>query len=343
LITVENLTKSFTAGIGTVVALDDVTLDVPEGALCGVIGPNGAGKSTLARCVYLSERPDRGTVRLGGTNLTTLGASQLRAIRRQIGVVPPSSVLLGQRTVAGNIALPLEQAGVEGPQRRAKVADLLDIAGLTERAGANLDQVTPGQRQRIGVARALATGPSVLVADDPTAGLDPREAGTVLTVLERARAELGVTVLLVTRDTAVLRRICDEVAVLDGGRLVEHGRLLELATDPASWTAQAILPSAHENLPASVRTALTAGHDRIADVVLLGFATVGALLPEAASRFGVDVAILGGGQTRLGDTPVARFHVGVTGERADAALDWVAEQGAVVHRTPRAPRCVAAA
>src|SRR5262249_37236739 len=156
---------------GTVVALDDVTLDVPEGALAGVIGPNGAGKSTLARCVYLSERPDRGTVQLGCTNLTTLGASQLRPARRHIGVVPPAHVLRTQPPGVGNISLRLEQAGVDGPQRRSKVAALPVLSGLTEKAAHHPDQVTPGQRQRIGVARALATGPSVLVADDPTADL----------------------------------------------------------------------------------------------------------------------------------------------------------------------------
>jgi D-methionine transport system ATP-binding protein len=342
MITVENLSKSFHSPTGNVLALDDISLDVAEGTLCGVVGPAGSGKSTLARCVTLQERPDRGAIRIGGANLTTLGATQLRQIRRQIGVVPPVSALLAQRTVAGNIATPLEQAGVDGPHRRARVADLLDLAGLVERAGDHLDALTPGQRQRVGVARALAAGPAVLLADEPTAGLDAADAAAVLTVLDRARAELGVTVLLSTKDTEVIRRVCDDVAVLDGGRLVEHGRLLELATDPDSWTANAVLPAVHAALPAAARTALTEGYDRLADVVLVGFATVGALLPEAGSRFGVDVAIVGGGMTRLGDTPVARFQVGVTGERADAALGWIAEAGGLVRRAPRAPQAVAA-
>jgi D-methionine transport system ATP-binding protein len=341
-ITVENLTKSFTSRNGTVVALDDVTLDVPEGTLCGLVGPSGAGKSTLARCVTLQERPDRGTIRVGGTNLLALGNNQLRLLRRQIAVVPPEGSLLAQRTVAGNIALPLEQAGVDGPHRRARVAELLDLAGLTERAASQPEDLSTGARQRVAVARALASGPSVLLADEPTAGLDHGETTAVLTVLDRARAELGVTVLLVTKSSDVIRRICDDVAVLDGGRLVERGKLLDLALDLDSWTASAILPPAHAGLAPSVRASLAAPHDRVADVVLLGFASVGALLPEAGARFGVDIAVIGGGQTRLGDTPVARFSIGVNGERADSALAWIADRGAVVQRGTRGPQGVAA-
>ncbi|HEX9335355.1 MAG TPA: ATP-binding cassette domain-containing protein [Pseudonocardiaceae bacterium] len=343
MITVENLTKSFTGQTGSVVALDDVTIDVPEGALFGVVGPAAAGKSTLARCVALQERPDRGAIRVGGTNLMALGSTQLRQARRQLALLPPDRTLIGQRTAAGNIALPLEQAGVAGPNRRAKVAELLDLAGLTERAGDQAGTLSAGQRRRVGVARALAGGATVLLADEPTHGLDVNESGGVLTVLDRARAELGVTVLLVTRDAGVIRRVCDDVAVLDGGRVVERGTLLELATDLDSWTASAVLPSVHPDLTPAAATALTARFDRVADVVLVGFAAVGALLPEAASRFGTEISVLGGGLTRLGDTPVARFQVGLCGERSDSALAWIAQQGAVVHQTPCGPRQVVVA
>lgn len=342
MISVENLSKSFTTRTGTVQALDNITLDVPEGTLCGIVGPSGAGKSTLARCVTLQERPDRGAVRVGGTNLLALGSNQLRAARRQIAALPHESTLLAQRSVAGNIALPLEQAAVDGPHRRARVAELLDLVGLTERAGARLDELTPGQRQRVVVARALSAGPNVLLADDPTNGLDVQDSGAVLTVLDRVRAELGVTVLLVTQDPRVVRRVCDDIAVLEAGQLVEHGNLFSLVSDVHSWTASAILPPVHEELPNVTRAALTARHDRVADLVLIGFATIGALLPEAASRFGVDVTIIGGGQTRLGDTPVARFQVGVRGERADSALAWIAERGGSVYRVPTGPQSLAA-
>jgi len=332
-ITVENLTKSFTGRGGPVLALDDVNLAVPEATICGVLGGSGAGKTTLARCIALQERPDRGAIRVGGTDLLSLGRAA--DVQRRVGVVPFEAGLARQRTVAGNVALPLERAGIGGPQRRAKVVELLDLVGLADRAGAGLAQLGPGQRRRVALARALATGPSVLVADAPTDGADPAAATGVLTALDRIRSELDVSVILLTSDIAAVRRICDDIAVLEGGRLVEQGRLLQLVTRNGSRTAAAVLPA----VPAAP---VDGGYDRFAEVVLVGFATVGALLPEASARFGVEIAVLGGGLTRLGDTPVARFGVGVSGERADSALAWIAEHGASVYRAQSGPQGVAA-
>jgi D-methionine transport system ATP-binding protein len=333
-ITVENLTKSFWTRTGTVVALDNVSLDVAPGAALGIVGPAGSGKSTLARCISLQERPDAGVVRVDGLNTATLDTRMLRATRRQIGVIARDSQLLRQRTVAGNIALPLEQAGVDGPQRRAKVGRLLDLIGLTDRAGAYPGELTEGQRRRVSVARALVGEPAVLLADDPTGELDTDGSAGVLAVLDRARAELGVTLLVATQDTGVVRRICDDAALLEGGRLVEHGNLFELLRDPDSQVARTLLPS--------LDGAAGVGHDRVADIVLVGFAAVGALLPEAGSRFGVQVSVIGGGLTRLGETPVARFRIGLRGERSDGALAWIADRGAVVHQPLTGPQGVAA-
>ncbi|WP_199441260.1 methionine ABC transporter ATP-binding protein [Umezawaea beigongshangensis] len=336
MITVENLTKSFVGASGPVNALNGVDLNVQAGTVLGVVGPSGAGKSTLARCVALLERPDSGAIRVDGTDLVSLGGTALRAARRQIGVVPQGDSLLRQRTAAGNVALPLEAAGVAGPQRRTRVAELLDLVGLTDKADSYPDQLSGGQRQRIAVARALAASPSVLLADEPTSALDPETTGSVLTVLDRARAELGVTVLVVTHDMGVVRRICDDIAVLEQGRVVEHGKVLDLVADAGSRTAASLLPAVDQN------PAADSAHDRVADVVLVGFAAVGALLPEAASRFGVELNLLGGGLTRLAETPVARFRVGLRGDRADSALEWISDAGAAVQRTPKGPQGVAA-
>ncbi|HEY8373661.1 MAG TPA: ATP-binding cassette domain-containing protein [Pseudonocardiaceae bacterium] len=337
MITVENLTKTFKSRGETVVALDNVSLEVPQGTVCGVVGQSGAGKSTLARCIALLERPDSGAIRVDGLDLVSLSGSALRGARRRIGVVPQGDSLLRQRTAAGNVALPLEAAGAARLQRRARVLELLELVGLADKAAAYPDQLSGGQRQRVAIARALAGNPSVLLADEPTSALDPETTASVLTVLDRVRAELGVTVLIVTHDMDVVRRICDDVAVLENGRVVEHGRVLDLVTQPDSRTSSALLPdTADLTRLASVDSGVGyAKYDRIADVVLVGFAAVGALLPEAGSRFGVQLALLGGGLTRLGDTPVARFRIGLTGERADAALKFITEHGGVVRPTTR--------
>jgi D-methionine transport system ATP-binding protein len=336
-ITVENLSKSFALNGNPVVALRDVSVDVQAGSLFGVVGPAGSGKSVLARCIALQERPDRGVVRLDGLNTGTLDGRRLREIRRQLGVVGTKPELIAERTIAGNIASPLEQLGVDGPQRRSKVGSLLDLVGLTPRAAQRPGELTAGQLRRVAVAKALAAGPAVLLADDPTAGIDPEEAGAVLTVLDRARAELGVTIVVTTPDASVVRRVCDDVAVLEDGTVVERGTVLDLVSDPTSRTAQALLPAIETPRSQVSR------YDRSVDVVLVGFASVGALLPEAAGRFDVEFATIGGGLTRIGDTPVGRFRLGVRGERADAALAWVAERGGHVTHTARGPQGVAAA
>jgi D-methionine transport system ATP-binding protein len=333
-ITIENVSKSFWGRTGNVVALDNVSLEIGAGAALGVVGPAASGKSTLARCVSLQERPDAGVVRLDGLNTATLDTRRLRATRRQIGFVAGETQLFKQRTAAGNIALPLEQSGVDGPQRRARVGRLLDLIGLTDKAAAYPDDLNEGQRRRVAVARALVGEPAVLLADDPTADLDTDGTAGVLAVLDRARAELGVTLLVATQDTSVVRRICDDVALLDAGKLVEHGNLLDLLRDPESQAVNALLPS--------IDGTASVGHDRVADVVLVGFAAVGALLPEAASRFGVQVSVIGGGLSRLGETPVARFRIGLRGERADGTLAWMADRGAIVHQPLAGPQGVAA-
>jgi D-methionine transport system ATP-binding protein len=333
-ITLENLSKTFRSTSGSVVALDDVSLDVPTGVIAGVVGPAGAGKSTLARVLSLRERPDSGVFRLDGLNTGALDERTMRIARSRIGVVASGESLLGQRTAAGNIALPLEQAGMDGPQRRERVGRVLDLIGLTSHAATYPADLTAGQRQRVAVARALVGDPAVVLADDPTAKLDEDGAAGVLAVLDRARAELGATVLVATQDTSVVRRIAEDVAVLEHGRLLESGRLLELVRDPDSLVAQAILPA--------IDPTARADHPGLADVVLVGFAAIGSLLPEAASRFHADISVIGGGVTRIGETPVARFRLGLSGERTDAALGWLAERGGAVRHVARGPRGVAA-
>ncbi|ASO18339.1 D-methionine transport system ATP-binding protein [Actinoalloteichus hoggarensis] len=332
MITVEKLTKTFPGKKGVVHALDGVTLSVPESTVCGVVGPSGAGKSTLARCIALLEQPDSGSITVEGTDLVSLRGRDLRAARRRIGVVPQGDSLLRQRTAAGNVALPLESAGVSPAARRTRVVELLDLVGLTDKAGSYPDQLSGGQRQRVAVARALAARPSVLLADEPTSALDPETTGSVLTVLDRVRAELGVTVLVVTHDMAVVRRICDDVAVLADGQIVEHGKVLDLLTVPGSRITASLLPEIDQ---AAGLAGSAARADVVAEVVLVGFAAVGALLPEAANRFNVELAILGGGLTRLGDTPVARFRIGLTGDRAEAALAWLGDHEATIRRAPQ--------
>lgn len=329
MITVDHLSKSYAStkrGAPPIWALRDVSLEVAAGSLHGIVGPAQAGKSTLANCVALRDRPDSGAVRLEGVDTAVVDTRRLRQLRRHIGFVDGATEVHHDRTVAGNVAAPLERRGFEGAARREQVGKLLDVVGLARGAARPPAELAEGQRRRLALATSLAENPSVLVADDPTAGLSVSETPVVLTVLDRVRAELDTTVLLTTTDGGVARRACDGISLLEHGTVVESGPVLGLLGDAGSQTAELLLPAVETDRRQETR------YERAVDVVLIGFAAVGALLPEASTRFDVELATIGGGVTRLGDTPVARFRVGVRGTQADAALAWISERGGqVVH------------
>jgi ABC-type methionine transport system ATPase subunit len=233
-ISIQDLSKTFRAGRRDVLVLDHVSLEVQPGRIAGVIGPSGAGKSTLARCVNLLERPTAGTVTVAGQDLTALSERKLQAARRRIGTIFQSASLLSSRTVAGNVALPLEIAGTPRAERAGRVAELIERVGLSAHADSYPAQLSGGQRQRVGIARALTLRPDVLLSDEATSGLDPATTGSILELLRGLRDELGLTILLITHEMDVVRDICDQVVLLQDGRVAEAGETRELVTDPAS-------------------------------------------------------------------------------------------------------------
>lgn len=332
MITAQNITKNHPTANRPV--LRDASVEIEAGALFALYGHAGAGKSALLKLLGLHDQPDTGVITVDGVQPARLGGRALREVRRQFATV--DFVLRPERTVAGNIATPLEQLGIDGPRRRDKVAQLLDLIALTKAGAAHPGGLNEGQRRRVALARALAVDPAVLLVDDPTAGLDAEEAAGVLATLDRARAELGITVVVATSDADVVRKVCDGVAVLANGRVVESGSVLSLLNDPTSHTAQTLLPEL---------SPLPEGHDgafdEVADVVLIGHATVDSLLPAAAERVAVDIATIEGGVTRIADTPVARYRIGVSGAAADIALGWIAEHGGQVETVRRASRVAA--
>lgn len=204
-------------------ALDDVSLEIAKGEVFGIIGRSGAGKSTLIRLLNGLERPSAGTVRVEEVAIDTLSAAELRALRRRIGMIFQNFGLLSSRTVAGNVGFPLELAGTGKAERQTKVAALLDRVGLTPLADRYPAQLSGGQRQRVGIARALATDPDVLLCDEATSALDPETTRDMLALLRDLNRELGLTIVLITHEMAVVRSICDRVAVIDAGRIVETG------------------------------------------------------------------------------------------------------------------------
>ena len=242
MIAIENLYKHYRVDGREVLALDDVSLKVAKGEVFGIIGRSGAGKSTLVRCLNLLERPDRGAVRLGDTELTALDSRQLQLRRQRIGMVFQHFNLLKSRTVAANVRFPLELAGgVSAAQMDARVEELLALVGLAGHRDKYPAQLSGGQKQRVGIARALANHPELLLCDEATSALDPETTDSILTLLADINRQLGLTIVLITHEMRVIRQLCDQVAVLDHGRVVEQGPVLEVFLHPRHEVTRGLL------------------------------------------------------------------------------------------------------
>ena len=225
-------------------AVRDTTLHIKAGEIFGLIGFSGAGKSTLLRLINLLERPDHGSVNVDGRDLTGLSAAELRRARQNIGMVFQQFNLMANRTVAANIAFPLEIAGWSRADIDQRVAECLDIVGLADRAGHYPSQLSGGQKQRVGIARALAPRPHVILADEPTSALDPKTTQSILDCLQDINARFGVTVVIVTHEMHVIRSICHRAALLDAGEVVELLEVTDKQVAARSALAKSLLEAA---------------------------------------------------------------------------------------------------
>ena len=272
MIELRHISKVFRGRKQAVKALDDVSLSIGQGEVFGIIGFSGAGKSTLVRCINLLERPTSGQVIVDGVDLTKLSSSKLRAARKGIGMIFQQFNLLSQSTVAANVRYPLSIAGVGRAEADRRVADLLRLVDLEDKADAYPAQLSGGQKQRVAIARALATNPKIILCDEATSALDPITTNSILELLARLNRELGVTVVVITHEMRVVEQICSRVAVMDGGRVVEQGRVRDVFLRPQSETSRRLIdPSAHkgdrQELPPNTLRLAFAGDDSGAPVI----------------------------------------------------------------------------
>ncbi|BCU56696.1 methionine ABC transporter ATP-binding protein [Enterobacter kobei] len=239
MIVIEGLSKTY-AGTGQP-ALNDVSLTVPQGAIYGILGRSGAGKSTLIRCLNLLERPSAGRILVNGQDITRFDKAQLRAHRLRTGMIFQHFNLLHARSVADNIAVPLEIAGVPKAQREARVKELLSLVDLADKAAAFPSQLSGGQKQRVGIARALASKPDVLLCDEATSALDPDTTAAILALLAEINQQLGLTIVLITHQLEVVKNLCDHAALLENGQLIEGGKIADLLATPWSRLRKSLL------------------------------------------------------------------------------------------------------
>ena len=241
MIELQHLTKRFTTQSGTVVALNDINLTIRDGDIYGIIGMSGAGKSTLVRCINMLERPDEGTVAVNEHRMEALTPAQLRAARREITMIFQQFNLLMQRTCLRNIMFPMELAKVPKDKAEARARELLALVGLPDKADAYPAQLSGGQKQRIAIARALATDPKVLLCDEATSALDPNTTHAILELIRKINRELGITVVVITHQMSVVEEICNRVAILDQGTVVEEGDVQEIFSHPKSAAARRLV------------------------------------------------------------------------------------------------------
>ena len=241
MIQVENLCKRFNTKGGTVEAAKNISFSIEKGEIFGIIGLSGAGKSTLVRCLNLLERPTSGPVRVNGKNLTELSDKELRKERQKIGMIFQHFNLLMQRTALDNVCFPMEIAGIKKAEARKKALEYLRIVGLEEKALSYPSQLSGGQKQRVAIARVLASDPQILLCDEATSALDPQTTKAILELIKEINRDYGITVVVITHEMSVVQEICDKVAVLERGALVETGTVEELFRNPKTDEAKKLV------------------------------------------------------------------------------------------------------
>ena len=302
MIAVTDLEKVYRQPNREIRALNGVTLQVPDDSVHGVIGQSGAGKSTLVRCIALLDRPTSGTVEINGADLTAVHAADLRRARRRLGLVFQHANLFDSRTIAGNVAYPLELAGAGRDERTAKASELLGLVGLGDAGQAYPAQLSGGQRQRVGIARALATDPDVLLCDEPTSALDPKTTGEILDLIASLKARLRLAVRIIPHEMSVVKRICDSVSLLQAGRVVESGTLVEVVSRFGSRLSELLLalPPTADQTP-----------DGLSTIEVLDPVTPGAVpaLTAVGRELGVDLPVLAGTIETLAGVTFQRHRV----------------------------------
>ncbi|WP_281647094.1 methionine ABC transporter ATP-binding protein [Parendozoicomonas sp. Alg238-R29] len=293
----KSISKTFQGGSGPVHALDNISLHVPEGCIYGVIGSSGAGKSTLIRCANLLESPTSGEVLVAGQNLIELSPAELRSARREIGMIFQHFNLLSGRTVFQNIALPLELAGKSSSDIENAIAPLLELVGLVDKRDSYPAQLSGGQKQRVAIARALASQPKVLLCDEATSALDPQTTVSILNLLKDINKKLGLTILLITHEMDVVKSICDRVAILSQGRVIEENDVESFFVAPQTELAREFVRAAIHEKPASdishqFRQGYVEGSRPVLRITFVGQNVVQPLITQAARLCQVDFNIL---------------------------------------------------
>lgn len=321
MIEIKHLSKTFGVSGGTVDALKDITLTIPDGEIYGIIGMSGAGKSTLVRCINMLERPTAGDILIDGKSMTELSQRELREKRRDITMIFQGFNLLMQRNCLKNVCFPLELAGVKKADAEKRAAELLELVGLGDKFKSYPAQLSGGQQQRVAIARALATHPKILLCDEATSALDPQTTQSILSLIRDIHDRLGITVIIITHQMSVVEQICTRVAILDGGEVAEEGTVSDVFSSPKSEAAKRLV------YPEGYQNPVMSGEDgAVIRVVFNGAnATETPLIAKMAIEENIAASILSASTRSIGDKAYGNMLLGISGggEQTQRALDYL--------------------
>nr|WP_274963972.1 ATP-binding cassette domain-containing protein [Bifidobacterium crudilactis] len=327
-IELQDILVSFEQKSQPVVAVDHVSLSVPEGSIYGIVGFSGAGKSTLVRVINLLQRPSEGSVVVDGVDLLSLPTRKLREARKNIGMIFQHFNLMESRTVFDNVAFALKGSGLGKQERRKKIEHLLDLVGILGKQDSYPHQLSGGQKQRVAIARALANDPKILLCDEATSALDPKTTLAVLKLLKEINHRLGITIVLITHEMQVVKEICDTVAVMDRGRIIERGGVAEIFSNPQkTLTADFIRTATHIEQAEQTIMEYAKGRD-VYELKFSGERASEPVIVELYKRFGLTANVLYGNVEYLQNTPLGTMLVSFDGtDRIAEAKEFLRGEG----------------
>ncbi len=338
MIKLENIDVTFKQGVKVVNAVKNVSLHVEPGDIYGIIGYSGAGKSTLVRTINLLQRPTKGNVVVNGVDLLKLKPKGLRAARKKIGMIFQHFNLMNTLSVFDNVAFPLKKSGKTKSEIEQKVLSLLELVGLEDKVNSYPRQLSGGQKQRVAIARALANDPDVLLCDEATSALDPKTTYSILELLQKVNIQLGITIVIITHEMQVVKEICNKVAVMEEGEVIEQGSVLEIFTNPERDLTKDFIDTA-THINQGIETVLSHEQllnlkegDYLVKISFVGASTGEPLITKLSTQFQVAANILFANVEIIQDTPVGTLLVGLSGEKSgiENALSYIKEQGVSV-------------
>jgi D-methionine transport system ATP-binding protein len=331
-IDIEHVSKHYVVDHNAIPAITDINLRIEKGEIFGIIGASGAGKSTLIRTLNLLERPDSGRILVDGSDITAFSKTELLSYRRKAGMIFQHFNLIGAKTVADNIRFPLKLAGeYSAVEMDARVSELLELVELVEHRDKYPAQLSGGQKQRVGIARALANHPKLLLCDEATSALDPQTTQAILRLLRDINQRFGLTIVLITHEIDVIRAICDRVAVLDKGLMVEHGQVAEILLHPKHAVTRAMVRESSHHEDSATLGASFGLPGPLLRLTFLGAATYQPVLERVATALEVSFNILEGVIGRIKDTPYGQLTVQVIDPKSDLARVEAAFEQQSIH------------